>query len=62
MLITPIYRRMNEVKSEIDIPDDIIMKFEQFWSDFKDAPLKGKYTVLRHMMSSFYYLNGICNF
>lgn len=36
-----ICRRTNELKAEIDIPDGIIMKFRQFWSDFKDTPLKG---------------------
>ena len=34
-------RRTNELKAEVDIPDDIIMQFTQFWSDFKDTPLKG---------------------
>ncbi|KAI5661365.1 hypothetical protein M9H77_20688 [Catharanthus roseus] len=47
VLVANHVRRMNEVKSEIDIPDDIIMKFEQFWSDFKDAPLKGRNAILR---------------
>ncbi|KAL0335084.1 UNVERIFIED_CONTAM: putative DNA helicase MCM9 [Sesamum radiatum] len=40
-------RRMNELKSDIDIPEDIIMKFNQFWSDFKDTPLKGRNAILR---------------
>lgn len=40
-LITFVFRRMNELKSSIDIPDDVILKFEQFWLEFKDAPLKG---------------------
>lgn len=38
----PVFRRTNELKSDIDIPNDVIMKFKQFWSDFKDTPLKGK--------------------
>lgn len=38
-------RRTNELKAEVDIPDDIIMKFRQFWSDFKDTPLKGAATL-----------------
>lgn len=29
------------MKSEIDVSDDIVMKFKQFWVHFKDAPLKG---------------------
>lgn len=33
---------MNELKSDIHIADDVIMKFKQFWSDFKDTPLKGR--------------------
>ncbi|KAL3538681.1 hypothetical protein ACH5RR_002047 [Cinchona calisaya] len=40
-------RRMNELKSGIDIPDDVIMKFKQFWSDFKNTPLKGRNAILR---------------
>lgn len=30
------------MKSDIDIPDDVILQFRQFWSEFKDTPLKGK--------------------
>jgi hypothetical protein len=37
-----LFRRTNELKSDIDIPDDVIMEFNQFWSDFKGTPLKGK--------------------
>ncbi|KAG6571851.1 probable DNA helicase MCM9 isoform X2 [Cucurbita moschata] len=39
--------RTNELKAEVDIPDDIIMNFRQFWSDFKDTPLKGRNAILR---------------
>ncbi|GMY39088.1 probable DNA helicase MCM9 isoform X4 [Fagus crenata] len=47
ILIANHVRRTNELKSEIDIPDDVIMKFKQFWSDFKDSPLKGRNAILR---------------
>ncbi|KAL7157116.1 hypothetical protein ABFS83_02G056000 [Erythranthe nasuta] len=47
VLIANYVRRMNEVKSDIDIPDNIIMQFKQFWSDFKDTPLKGRNAILR---------------
>ncbi|KAL0915619.1 hypothetical protein M5K25_016050 [Dendrobium thyrsiflorum] len=40
-------RRTNELKSEIEIPDDVIKKFEQFWSDFKDTPLRGRNAILQ---------------
>lgn len=36
-----IFRRTNELKTYIDIPDDIIMKFKEFWLEYKDTPLKG---------------------
>lgn len=39
--ITP-FRRMNELKLDIDIPDDVVQKFKLFWSDFKDTPLRGR--------------------
>ncbi|TYK06911.1 putative DNA helicase MCM9 isoform X1 [Cucumis melo var. makuwa] len=47
MLIANHVRRTNELKAEVDIPDDIIMKFTQFWSNFKDTPLKGRNAILR---------------
>ncbi|KAE8712927.1 putative DNA helicase MCM9 [Hibiscus syriacus] len=31
----------NELKLDIDVPDDVTMKFKQFWLDFRDTPLKG---------------------
>ncbi|GAV65332.1 MCM domain-containing protein [Cephalotus follicularis] len=47
VLIANHVRRTKELKSDIDIPDDVIMKFKQFWSDFSDAPLKGRSAILR---------------
>ncbi|XP_068321908.1 probable DNA helicase MCM9 [Pyrus communis] len=47
ILIANYIRRTNALKSEIDIPDDAIVKFKQFWSDFKDTPLKGRNAILR---------------
>ncbi|KAL6545807.1 DNA helicase mcm9 [Orobanche gracilis] len=47
VLIANCVRRMNELKSDIDLPDDIIMKFKQFWSGFRDTPLKGRNAILR---------------
>jgi len=40
--VSVVLRRTNELKADIDIPNDVIMKFKQFWSDFNDTPLKGK--------------------
>ncbi|XP_073311345.1 probable DNA helicase MCM9 isoform X2 [Primulina huaijiensis] len=47
VLIANYVRRMNELKSDIDIPDDVIARFRQFWLDFRDTPLKGRNAVLR---------------
>ncbi|KAK9943255.1 hypothetical protein M0R45_008869 [Rubus argutus] len=47
VLVANCVRRTNELKSEIDIPDDVITKFKQFWSDFKDTPLKGRNAILQ---------------
>ncbi|XP_024162361.1 probable DNA helicase MCM9 isoform X2 [Rosa chinensis] len=47
VLVANCIRRTNELKSEIDIPDDVIAKFKQFWSDFKDTPLKGRNAILQ---------------
>ncbi|CAN4107941.1 unnamed protein product [Withania somnifera] len=47
VLIANHVRRMNELKSEIDIPDDAVLKFKQFWTEFKDIPLKGRNAILQ---------------
>ncbi|GKV35425.1 hypothetical protein SLEP1_g43689 [Rubroshorea leprosula] len=47
VLIANHVRRTNELKSDIDIPIDIILKFNQFWADFKDTPLKGRNAILQ---------------
>ncbi|XP_048231858.1 probable DNA helicase MCM9 isoform X2 [Ricinus communis] len=46
VLVANHVRRSNELKSDIDIPRDVIMKFEQFWSDLKDTPLKVALTLI----------------
>ncbi|XVF01540.1 hypothetical protein REPUB_Repub04eG0097800 [Reevesia pubescens] len=45
-LIANHVRRTNELKSDIDIPDDVTMKFKQFWSDFRHTPLKVALTLI----------------
>ncbi|XP_073222498.1 probable DNA helicase MCM9 isoform X2 [Cicer arietinum] len=47
VLIANNVRRVNGLKSETDISDDVVMKFKQFWGRFKDAPLKGRNAILR---------------
>ncbi|XP_021893048.1 probable DNA helicase MCM9 [Carica papaya] len=47
VLIANHIRRTNELKSEVDIHDDAISKFKQFWSHFRDAPLEGRNAILR---------------
>ncbi|KAK4766343.1 hypothetical protein SAY87_007985 [Trapa incisa] len=47
VLIANHIRRMNELKSDIDIPGDLIMKFRKFWSCFQVTPLKGRNAILR---------------
>ncbi|KAF6170302.1 hypothetical protein GIB67_042992 [Kingdonia uniflora] len=41
------HRRTNELKSAIDIPNDVVQQFKHFWSEHKDAPLKGRNAILR---------------
>ncbi|XP_015943616.1 probable DNA helicase MCM9 isoform X1 [Arachis duranensis] len=47
VLIANNVRRTNQLKSEMDISDDLVTKFKQFWEHFKDAPLKGRNAILR---------------
>ncbi|KAK3034816.1 hypothetical protein RJ639_033721 [Escallonia herrerae] len=45
--IVILFRRTNELKTDVNIPDDVIMKFKQFWSEFKYTPLQGRNAILR---------------
>ncbi|XP_024029253.1 probable DNA helicase MCM9 [Morus notabilis] len=47
VLIANHVRRTNDLKSDINVPHDVLMKFKQFWSEFKDTPLKGRNAILR---------------
>lgn len=49
-------RRINEIKLDIEIPDEVIQKFEKFWSEFKDTPLKGRNAILRAICPQVYGL------
>ncbi|CAL5363282.1 unnamed protein product [Camellia sinensis] len=39
--------RIKELKTDIDVPDDVINQFKNFWLNFKDTPLKGRNAILR---------------
>ncbi|XP_071740444.1 probable DNA helicase MCM9 [Rutidosis leptorrhynchoides] len=56
VLVANYVRRINEVKLDIEIPEDIIQQFKNFWSDFKDTPLKGRNAILRAICPQVYGL------
>lgn len=45
-LCTALNRRTNELKSDLDIPVEIINKFEEFWAASRATPLKGAYVPM----------------
>ncbi|KAJ3700184.1 hypothetical protein LUZ61_003889 [Rhynchospora tenuis] len=47
IIVANFVRRTNELKSEIEIPDAIIKKFQQFWSHYRNAPLTGRNAILQ---------------
>ncbi|KAG6531405.1 hypothetical protein ZIOFF_005211 [Zingiber officinale] len=47
ILLADFVRRTNDLKSEIDIPDEAIKNFEQFWSHYKATPLRGRNAILQ---------------
>jgi DNA helicase MCM9 len=40
-LCTAFYRRTNELKSGIDIPEEVIKEFDIFWEKHRATPLEG---------------------
>uniref|UniRef100_A0A7N0VE45 Probable DNA helicase MCM9 n=2 Tax=Kalanchoe fedtschenkoi TaxID=63787 RepID=A0A7N0VE45_KALFE len=47
VLVANHVRTTNEQKLEIEVPNDVVIKFKQFWSDYKDTPLKGRNIILQ---------------
>ncbi|CAO2813885.1 unnamed protein product [Amaranthus hypochondriacus] len=47
ILVANYVRRTNELKSEISVPDDIIVGFRKFWERFSNSPLKGRNAILK---------------
>ncbi|XP_074284799.1 putative DNA helicase MCM9 [Silene latifolia] len=47
VLVANHVRWTNELKSDLDIPDDIVIKFKKFWEKFKDTPLEGRNAILK---------------
>ncbi|TVU12043.1 hypothetical protein EJB05_45664 [Eragrostis curvula] len=48
MLIANYVRRTNELKYDIDIPEETIEEFEHFWeNEHKDTPLEGRNLILK---------------
>ncbi|KAM0918113.1 hypothetical protein ACQ4PT_008770 [Festuca glaucescens] len=49
-------RRTNELKSGIDIPEEIIKEFDFFWAKHRDTPLKGRNEILKGICPQIYGL------
>ncbi|XP_047064342.1 probable DNA helicase MCM9 [Lolium rigidum] len=49
-------RRTNELKSGIDIPEEIIQEFDFFWAKHRDTPLKGRNEILKGICPQIYGL------
>ncbi|KAG8092712.1 hypothetical protein GUJ93_ZPchr0012g19371 [Zizania palustris] len=47
MLIANFVRRTNELKSDLNIPVEIINKFEEFWTASRATPLEGRNSILK---------------
>ncbi|KAK3131964.1 hypothetical protein QOZ80_6AG0513940 [Eleusine coracana subsp. coracana] len=48
MLVANYVRRTNELKYDIDIPEETIKEFEHFWEiEHKDTPLEGRNLILK---------------
>ncbi|KAH9608982.1 hypothetical protein KSS87_020935, partial [Heliosperma pusillum] len=47
VLVANHVRWTNELKSDLDIPEDIVIKFKKFWDKFKDTPLEGRNAILK---------------
>nr|XP_043630756.1 probable DNA helicase MCM9 [Erigeron canadensis] len=56
VLVANCVRRINEIKLDIEIPDDIVMQFQSFWSEYKDTPLKGRNAILQAICPQIYGL------
>ncbi|GJN00307.1 hypothetical protein PR202_ga17729 [Eleusine coracana subsp. coracana] len=61
MLVANYVRRTNELKYDIDIPEETIKEFEHFWEiEHKDTPLEGAYVIVFSMLGRNLILKAIC--
>lgn len=56
VLLANYIRRTNELKSAIDISEEVTEQFEQFWVRFRDNPLKGRNIILQGICPQIYGL------
>ncbi|XP_024518384.1 probable DNA helicase MCM9 [Selaginella moellendorffii] len=56
MLRVNYVRKANDLKAAVDVPDDVIHQFEQFWKEFERAPFKGRNAILQSICPQVYGL------
>ncbi|XP_024313395.1 probable DNA helicase MCM9 isoform X3 [Brachypodium distachyon] len=56
MFIANYVRRTNELKSGIDIPEEIVKEFDLFWAEYGATPLKGRNKILEGICPQIYGL------
>ncbi|EFJ34511.1 hypothetical protein SELMODRAFT_1994, partial [Selaginella moellendorffii] len=56
MLRVHYVRKANDLKAAVDVPEDVIHQFEQFWKEFERAPFKGRNAILQSICPQVYGL------
>jgi DNA helicase MCM9 len=52
-------RKADELKASIDVSEEVVQQFEEFWQHYRDKPFEGRNTLLRNICPQVYGLSTV---
>jgi hypothetical protein len=52
-------RKADELKASIDVSEEVVQQFEEFWQRYRDKPFEGRNTLLRNICPQVYGLSTV---
>ncbi|CAK9250640.1 unnamed protein product [Sphagnum jensenii] len=52
-------KKADELKASIDVSEEVVQQFEEFWQHYRDKPFEGRNTLLRNICPQVYGLSTV---
>jgi DNA helicase MCM9 len=52
-------KKADELKASIDVSEEVVQQFEEFWQRYRDKPFEGRNTLLRNICPQVYGLSTV---